>query len=492
MAFTDLKAELQCSTCMNIYSDPVTLPCGHNFCQNCIVKTWDWQEGIDEYPSCPECRQRYRKRPDLVRNRRLSNIAELFISCFTKQHGTEISGESRCSVHHKILEYYCSEDGACVCVSCCLTGDHRGHRVKLLNEASKIKKQKLRNILDELTPEREEIDKRVWELQTNVREIQEKVVSEIERITAFFRDTREWLEALEKKSLSKISRQEKLVSLPLTNRIQQLETKRDELSKKICEIEELCNSVNPLTVLQKWESDGSTLSGSEEIDIGDKGEENAPVLRDLDVDWITETLLSGVAAFVTDLKGRLQWQKATDLLLDLNSAGYHISLSLDYKTASYSPKEQGHPQTLENFQDSPQVLSTKSFNSGQHYWEIEGSESGFWRVGVAYPSIERRGDQSGIGNNNKSWCLCRWDDSTYSVRHGSNFSRLSHTPSCSRIRISLDYDAGNLSFYELTNPIKHLHTFSATFTEPLYAAFWVGWKDKIWLLWDNPWVRILN
>ncbi|OCT98943.1 hypothetical protein XELAEV_18011174mg, partial [Xenopus laevis] len=139
------------------------------------------------------------------------------------------------------------------------------------------------------------------------------------------------------------------------------------------------------------------------------------------------------------------------------------------------------------FQVYPQTLSSRSFLSGRHYWEVEGSELGGWGVGVAYPSIERRGGQSGIGNNNKSWCLWRWNNK-YTVRHDSKDTELPHVSSCRRIRISLDYEAGRLSFYELSEPIRHLHTFTATFTEPLHAAFWVWGDDDD----DGAWVRIIS
>ncbi|KAG8447198.1 hypothetical protein GDO86_014604 [Hymenochirus boettgeri] len=190
MASADLRDDLNCPICTDIYTDPVTLPCGHNYCQGCIEKT------------------------------------------------------SECSTHHKILEYYCCEDGACVCVSCCLAGDHRGHKVELLDEASEKKKEKLRNVLDKLTPQREATERKVQRLQENWGEVKRKAASEMERVTVLFRDIREQLKSLEKRVLSEISRQEKHLSLTLTNLIQQLEIRKDELSSNISHIEKLCRREN--------------------------------------------------------------------------------------------------------------------------------------------------------------------------------------------------------------------------------------------------------
>ncbi|KAE8636965.1 hypothetical protein XENTR_v10003229 [Xenopus tropicalis] len=523
MAAADLRAELSCSICLSIYTDPVSLPCGHNFCRGCIGGVLGTQEGSGRY-SCPECRAEYQERPALPRNRALGNIAERFrptetepgetgifctycllspvpaakscLLCEASLCDTHLRGHCqsaehvlteptasfmgrKCSVHHKVLEYHCCEDSACICVSCCLAGEHRGHKVELLSEASEKKKEKLRKVLEKLSPEREETERGAQRLQERRREVAEAAAGETERVTALFRGIREELEALEKRLLSDISRQKEELSLTLTELIQQLEIKKDELSGKIRHIEELCNMADPLTVLQEqWESHGAAFCGAEGADTEGREREEGikvPAVGDLDVGRISETLLTGLAGIVTGVEGRwIYGQEATELVLDINTAGNHVSVSGDGKSASYSHTDQRRPQTPERFQ-YPQALSTRSFPSGRHYWEVEGSESGSWRVGAAYPSIERGGGQSYIGNNNKSWGLIRWNNN-YTVIHDRKDTQFPHVPSCRRIRISLDYEAGRLSFYELSEPIRHLHTFTASFTEPLHAAFCV-WRD---------------
>ncbi|KAE8594984.1 hypothetical protein XENTR_v10015408, partial [Xenopus tropicalis] len=209
-------------------------------------------------------------------------------------------------------------------------------------------------------------------------------------------------------------------------------------------------------------SDGAALCGAEGAD--NEGREADGIMA------------PGLAATVLGIRRLIYGQEATDLVLDINTAHNHVSVSGDRKSASYSLTELHYPQSPERFQWEPQALSSRSFPSGRHYWEVEVNESGGWGVGAAYPSIERGGDQSGIGYNKKSWGLYRWEYNRYSVRHDSKWTEVPHIPSCRRIRISLDYEAGRLSFYELSEPIRRLHTFTASFTEPLHAAFWVGWE----------------
>ncbi|XP_063302266.1 E3 ubiquitin-protein ligase TRIM39-like [Pelobates fuscus] len=535
MASADLRDELTCSVCLNIYTEPVTLPCGHSFCRVCIENVLDTRE-VRGY-SCPECRFILRKKPELKRNHRLCNIVKSFR--FTKRPVIKIgipctycihspvpaaktclhcesslceahlkvhsksaehvltepttSLENRkCSVHKEILKYYCSEDASCICVSCRLDGDHRGHQVETLNEASERKKEKLRNILQKLTSKREEAVIRVHSLLVLRREVQTKAGGVTEEVTTLIRGIKKQLEAVEKRVLHEISRQEEQVSLQVSDLIRQLEIKKEDLSRKMGHIKELCNMTDPLTVLQGRKSDRVDHCDTEEGDNEDRERDDKKVraVGNLDVGLISVTLHSGLAGIVTGVKRQshvpaniLQGvELAPDMILDVNTAANNVTVSGDMKTVSWSKIIQSRPETPERFQ-SDHVLSARSFSSGRHYWEVEGSESEGWTVGMAYPSIDREGGQSRPGYNSKSWGLERiWlTDDDYNVRHDSKVTfRFCHRLSSRRFGIYLDYEAGQLSFYELCDPIRHLHTFTATFTEPLHAVFGV-YEDNTWL-----------
>ncbi|OCT93475.1 hypothetical protein XELAEV_18016544mg [Xenopus laevis] len=514
MATADVRDELSCSICLILYTDPVTLPCGHNFCQVCIGTTWDTQEGSGAY-SCPECRQEYQERPALPRNRTLGNIAKRLLTIHPEPECTEIFctycvlspvpaakscllceaslcdthlrghsqshkhiltaptrsfGERKCPQHDEPLNYYCPNDSVCVCESCCRIGEHRGHTVELLSEASEKKKEKVRKVVEKLRPEREETEREAQRLQERRREVAEKSAGETERVTALFRDIREQLEALEKRLLSDISSHKEKISLPLTNLIHQLEIKKDELSRKIRHIEELCNMADPLTVLQERESHGAEFCGADNKAIG-RDDMKVPPVEDLDVTLISEIIIQSLEGKVNEIKRSYCSRENPFLYLDGNTAHRQLKISNNSKTATYTPNIfNANPETSLTFQTYAQVLSTISFHSGRHYWDVDCSKSGYWRVGVAYPSIERGGKNSYIGDNNKSWALHKRDN-LVSVKHDKNIIPINSV--CYKIRVYLDYEAGRLHFYQLNEPIRHLHTFTVTFTEPLHAAFWV-------------------
>ncbi|XP_078138106.1 E3 ubiquitin-protein ligase TRIM21-like isoform X6 [Centroberyx gerrardi] len=75
-AASSLLSEEQflCSICLDVFTDPVTIPCGHNFCKNCITQHWD----INAPCQCPLCKTRFHRRPVLHVNTFISEMAAQF------------------------------------------------------------------------------------------------------------------------------------------------------------------------------------------------------------------------------------------------------------------------------------------------------------------------------------------------------------------------------------------------------------------------------
>uniref|UniRef100_A0A8C7Z6E9 RING-type domain-containing protein n=1 Tax=Oryzias sinensis TaxID=183150 RepID=A0A8C7Z6E9_9TELE len=59
-----LAQELSCPICLQLYQDPVVLPCGHNYCRDCISKSSDTVDVSSKVlPRCPECREVFNEIP---------------------------------------------------------------------------------------------------------------------------------------------------------------------------------------------------------------------------------------------------------------------------------------------------------------------------------------------------------------------------------------------------------------------------------------------
>uniref|UniRef100_A0A3Q2YMH6 Nuclear factor 7, ovary-like n=1 Tax=Hippocampus comes TaxID=109280 RepID=A0A3Q2YMH6_HIPCM len=68
------EEQVHCSICLDVFTDPVSIPCGHNFCQACILGYWK----SSPLYQCPMCKKSFYKRPDTSVNTVLREIAEQF------------------------------------------------------------------------------------------------------------------------------------------------------------------------------------------------------------------------------------------------------------------------------------------------------------------------------------------------------------------------------------------------------------------------------
>uniref|UniRef100_A0A672FR08 RING-type domain-containing protein n=1 Tax=Salarias fasciatus TaxID=181472 RepID=A0A672FR08_SALFA len=64
------KDQFLCSICLEVFTDPVSIPCGHNFCKQCITQHWNTNNICD----CPLCKKRFRRRPELNVNTFISEM----------------------------------------------------------------------------------------------------------------------------------------------------------------------------------------------------------------------------------------------------------------------------------------------------------------------------------------------------------------------------------------------------------------------------------
>ncbi|XP_018428879.1 PREDICTED: E3 ubiquitin-protein ligase Midline-1-like [Nanorana parkeri] len=517
MASLDVRDELDCSICLGIYTDPVTLPCGHNFCKGCITMLLEKQKESGVY-SCPECREEFKEMTSLLRNITLCNIAERFLSAQPALNGNEVfctycdssvpavktcllceaslcgkhlkkhrnspehvlvdpttSLENRkCPIHKEVFKYYCAGDSTCICVTCRLDGNHQTHQVDSLDNASEKKKQALRNLLPKMTSSRAETEKTVQKLHAQMKDIQDKAAGKTKRVTAIFRDLRTQLDDLEKSVLTRISEQEKQMTCSISDLIKQMEIEMDELLRRMRRIEELCDLTDALTVLQESNRKEFFDVGKKDCNVGEDYLKIVHAAGNLDETVIIEILHAKFSDSITTTKKDIYIPRKS-YKLDGNTAAKSLRLSLNGKRAEWIKPAPGSScaDSPGRFQDCSQVLSTLCFSSSRNFWETETSDCGEWRLGVCYSTIDKKGDTSYLGCNNKSWCLSKSSNNRYSVIHDRREIIISHNISCNRFRVSLDYEAGQVSFYELCSPIRHLHTLSATFTEPLYAAFYV-------------------
>ncbi|XP_071969832.1 E3 ubiquitin/ISG15 ligase TRIM25-like [Engystomops pustulosus] len=521
MDSVDLKDELTCSVCLNIFRDPVTLNCGHNFCRGCTDCLLSKQDSTGVY-KCPTCENIFAERPSPQRNVTLSSIAERFLSMEPEQKTEESEVEeilcsycihssvaavkscllceaslceehlrvhsksaehvlsnptaspkiTKCPDHDEVLKYFCSKDNTCICVSCSLIGKHKGHKVDSLQDAAQNMKEQLKDVLENLTTMKGEAVKKLQILEKRKTKLPE-ISSEIKKkLRNFIQNIRNQLDLLEAKVVSETSRQEDEASTSISDLIQQLEKERDVLSTEIGDIKEIRDMTDPLSVLQEGASFYTEGDGEDE----ETRETDVHVVGNFDEGLLFDMLHTTMSDMV--MSANLYCHEATGLILDPSTASMELTLSADFTSASRTWNNQGYHNQPERFTTYPQVLSTMSFSSGRQYWEVETNGTNHWMIGMCYSSMERNGPKSLIGANDKSWGLKR-ENNRYSVSHSEKVISLTPYSSAYRIRVYLDYEAGRISFYELCHPLTHLHTYKTTFTEPLHVVLSI--ENQSWI-----------
>lgn len=161
------------------------------------------------------------------------------------------------------------------------------------------------------------------------------------------------------------------------------------------------------------------------------------------------------------------------MTLDPNTAHRWLGISEGNTKATLQGAAQPYPDTPERFDGWTQVMCRGPLCAQRCYWEVEWRGRGS-SIGVAYGAMSRKGSDamSGLGYNARSWTL-ELSDTSCAAMHDNQKRDIQVTYS-PRLGIYLDLSSGILAYYSVADTMTHLHTFHANFTQPLYAAFWVG------------------
>ncbi|XP_049338717.1 tripartite motif-containing protein 16-like [Astyanax mexicanus] len=175
-------------------------------------------------------------------------------------------------------------------------------------------------------------------------------------------------------------------------------------------------------------------------------------------------------------------QYSCQLTLDPNTANKYLLLSERNTVVTHSNTVQPYPDHPNRFDGRAQVLCRESV-SGRCYWEVEWRGDGGVNIAVSYKSISRKGSgkECRFGCNDQSWKLfC--DSSIYTFRYNNRDTEISGVPVSSRVGVYVDYRAGTLSFYSISDTMTLIHRVQTTFTQPLYAGFWLSSDSSVNLL----------
>uniref|UniRef100_A0A8C6SUL7 Tripartite motif-containing protein 16-like n=1 Tax=Neogobius melanostomus TaxID=47308 RepID=A0A8C6SUL7_9GOBI len=525
---------LTCPICLETLKDPVTLPCGHSYCMDCIQTNWDQEVRY----SCPQCREIFTPRPVLAKSTVLANLVEELkttgliappadhcyagpgdvscdvctgrklkavsscLQCLVSYCETHLQPhrnvavlqrhqlvapsdklqENLCSEHNELKKLFCRTDQQIIC-SLCSVDQHQGHHT-VSSAAERAHRQKQleakRALLQQNLQHKETEQER---LQQEAQDISRSAQTAVQRSGDSFREMALLLEKRRSEVEQQI-RSEEQIQLKQVQELQdQLQRDVTELKRSISELDTLsltpdhnqflllCPSLS--TDSEKTESRLQTRPRTDFEDVT----RAVSALRDQ-----LQLSLREFHMFEPEPRSREDFLRyASDVTLDPNTAYILLSLSDGNRRATFMHEIQSYPDHPDRFVQLFQVLSTEGL-PGRCYWEVEWSSMYSVSIAVSYRDIKRRGTEKecGFGYNDKSWAL-RCFQNNCSFYFNEVESKVSG-PISGRIGVYLDHSAGALSFYSIKDKtMSLLHRVQTTFTQPLFAGvrFYGEYGDSV-------------
>ncbi|KAM7141610.1 tripartite motif-containing protein 60-like [Molossus nigricans] len=435
-SLAELQAEASCPVCLDYLTDPVTIECGHNFCGSCIHQRW---VGLQDIFPCPVCLHHCPDR-DFRRNPQLRHMTEMVKQIPTMRKKRKRQENPLCEQHKEDLILFCEKDLELLCPQCMDSSEHRGHPLMPIGEAEASHRRKLKSYLGPLREQMEDTEKGL-EMQISkgfdLRWKMENRRSELYSEAGLFKSL---LEKEQDEIHVSLLAEEKGIHENIIEGKTQLSNYSSILINLLSEIISKCLQTD-LDLLTGIESTHNRYENLE-----------TPAVVSYELKRASFTLpphYFGLHKMMSTFQ--------VDLSLDPETAHPSLIISRDRKSVTYRTVDGLHdPQALTS---SPAVLSSEGFAAGRHFWQVEIGGLGAWSLGVCKESFPRNALMSPTPRNG-CWQI-ELLTGTFGTR---DLVKPRH------IGIFLDYELGEVSFYDLKNR-SHLYTFSDSFAEKLMPYF---------------------
>ncbi|XP_049597547.1 E3 ubiquitin-protein ligase TRIM39 isoform X2 [Syngnathus scovelli] len=519
------QRQLECPLCEQVLDDPVTTPCGHNFCQACLQRRW----GASETCSCPTCDKTFASRPEISVNAAFKELADTFkrmslssssspppgdgevacdvcaaaslrvrainscLVCLTSYCHTHLEAhrsvatlkmhrlmapvadlrERLCGQHNQLLEMFCRDERRCVC-RFCTESQHKGHRVVPIDQESEEMKVQMATTQADFEQKIQDRQKKMEEIQ-NVLKLakisagNERTTNEtlFDRLIALVEERRGAADA-------EVEQRERASEQRATGLVDELRREIAELRSRNIELAMLMDTDDHLHLLQRFPSLTSPPPTREWAEITVHPEPSVGTLR--------RALSQMIGSFQTELEGL-----KTDEMKSMQS--YAVDVELDPATAhpniclSENGKRADRAELLQVVADNPQrfdpvicVLAKRGFLSGRFYFQVEVGKKTFWDVGVVKESVNRKGLITSKPENGFWTMRLRGGDEYRALDSPSVLLTLGGKPQT--VGVFTDYEEGIVSFFDV-DARSHIYTFTGcVFTERVFPFFSPGVSDN--------------
>ncbi|XP_037622269.1 zinc finger protein RFP-like [Sebastes umbrosus] len=492
-----------CSICLNVFTDPVSTPCGHNFCKTCITKHW----GVNARCRCPNCQKVFSTRPELQVNTFISEVAAQFRQS-AQQKASSISSEQQaakpgevpcdlctgtklkalksclvclasycethlephltasrlkrhplidpvenlegrmCTKHDKPLELFCKTDQMCVCMLCTVL-DHKTHDVVHLKEGYEGKKAELGTTEAEIQQMIQKRRLRIQEMKHSVEFSKKDADREIADGVQVFTALKESVERSQAELIDTIKEKQRKTEKQAKGFIKELEQEISELKKR--------STAPPTKDWTKVSVRPSSYEGTVVRAVTQLEEKLSKQMKK-EMKKLSEAELKRVQ------------QHAVDVTLDPDTAHHSLILSDDGKQVKPCHLYKNLPDNPERFDKDYNVLAKESFSSGRFYYEVRVKGKTNWALGVARESINRKGENT-LSPQNGYWTISKMLTGKYYAAAFDLPICLSLESQPEKVGVLVDYEEGLVSFYDVDTAALIYSFTGCCFTDKLYPFF---------------------
>ncbi|XP_028982900.1 E3 ubiquitin-protein ligase Midline-1-like [Betta splendens] len=513
-AMATVEETLKCPACQDLFTDPVTLPCGHHFCLTCIRAVWEGDGSEAGLSFCPECQILLPSDLTLEINTSLqtkvkecdsnktqaaelqaaapgggarsastvycdhciaapSEAVETCLTCdaslcqahallhqqrsaLRKHTVVEVTRDPlslKCREHRDELKLFCMEERAPVCCLCVLVGPHKNHKAWQLSEACANFKRTLETTMNQLLERRSKAEHAIKDLESLYAQTVASAADFRERISDKYSRIRVVLDADERLMMQIIDAEE-------LNTTEWLEAQRSVTEAHIRDIDDLRASSKSLLQETNELSDPLDSTPLQEV------ERN---LCDLEKLRTVERLVDDLTVSLSPHFPRM-WSYLCCPALDSETAHPKVEISEDGKQVCWRRQPAGEGPGTRPCDSQYSVLAQDCFTTGQHYWEVIVQDKPYWLVGVTTGPNHRTDapsqSSSSLGVNGTSWCIYH-ADGRYMACHDTQETPLSVEKRVRKLGVLADLQKGALSFYD-ADAMTLLHAFSVLCTDSLF------------------------
>ncbi|XP_034080920.1 E3 ubiquitin-protein ligase TRIM21-like isoform X3 [Gymnodraco acuticeps] len=429
---TPSEDQFLCSICLDVFTDPVALQCGHNFCKDCITEHWDRSDRCQ----CPMCKEAFNTRPDLRVNTFISEMVAQFRR--SAQQKASSSSSSSSSSEQQVFK-----PGEVPCDVCTETNCET-HLQQM------IQKRQLK----------------IEEIKHSVDLSKEEADREIAEGGKVFTALKESAERGQANLINTIKEKQKTTENQAEDFIKELEQEISELKKRSSEVEQVTHSEDHLHLLQRFMSLKVAPPTKDWTEVSIHSSHEGTVVRA--VVQLEETFSKEMKKLLEAELKRVQ-KYAVDVTLDPDTAHPYLILSDDGKQVSDGDVKKNLPDNPERFSDCDCVLGKQSFSSGRFYFEVQVKGKTEWDLGVARGSINRKGTIP---------LSPLWGNWTIWLRNGNEYKALDGPPVLlslksqpQKVGVFVDYEEGLVSFYDVDAAALIYSFTGCSFTDKLFPYF---------------------